>query len=355
LAVPIGQVANHEGIPTIFFERIGHESFKWSPGLTRWLHAHVKAFDLVHIHGVLSHPALAAARACRRHGVPYLMRPLGTLDPWSLGRHAWRKRLLLAWAGRRALTGAARIHFTSDDEERRSRKALPWLPTGVVVPLGIDDDLFTDGTIPEPKDTPYLLALSRLDPKKGVDLLIRAFHAVAGAAPEWRLIIAGDGSPAHVAELQALALAGPAASRITFCGWVGGEARRTWLRGATLFALPSHQENFGIAVVQAMAAGVAVLVSPGVSLAQEIEAAEAGWVTERETLAATLTSVLGDREACHTRGLTARRYAERYRWSRVGRVLTEMYADVAHGTPSNAPAGMGDTVGGAVPTAGGHR
>jgi glycosyltransferase involved in cell wall biosynthesis len=328
LPVPIGRLQDYEGVPSIFFEQVGPESFKWSPLLGRWLRQHVGGFDLVHIHAVLSHASLAAASACRRAGVPYLMRPLGTLDPWSLSQHAIRKRVLLALSGRRALRGAACMHYTSADEERRSRQALPWLPPGVVLPLGIDSELFTDGIIPEPKERPYVLALCRLDPKKGIDVLIRAFHEAGPRAPEWRLVIAGDGGPTYVAELTALAQSGAAASQITFCGWIDGEARRTWLRGATLFALPSLQENFGLSVVQAMAAGVPVIVSPGVGLASEIEQAEAGWCVPRDRFGPGLAAAMADRDACGTRGQRARRYAERFRWARVGRALVDVYATV---------------------------
>jgi glycosyltransferase involved in cell wall biosynthesis len=329
LPVPIGRMGEYEGIRSIFFERIGPESFKWSPGLSRWLAANVGAFDLVHIHGVLSHASLAAARACRRQGVPYLMRPLGTLDPWSLRRHAIRKTVLLAASGRRAIMGAAALHYTSEQEQEGAEAAFPGLPPGAIVPLGIDDDLFDNRREPEAKDVPYVLSLSRIDPKKGIDLLIQAFHEAGPRLPEWRLVVAGDGAPNYLASLRDLAQSGPAASQITFCGWVDGEARRTWLRGATLFALPSHQENFGIAVVQAMAAGVPSVVSPGVALAREIEAAQVGWVVGRESLAAGLAAILADRSACEDRGRLARQYAERYRWSRVGHLLAEVYRRVA--------------------------
>jgi glycosyltransferase involved in cell wall biosynthesis len=337
LAVPIGKMAEYEGVRSIFFERIGPESFKWSPGLSRWLGVHVGSFDLVHIHGVLSHASLAAARACRRQRVPYLLRPLGTLDPWSLRRHALRKTILLAAAGRRAITGAAALHYTSELERQGAEAAFSALPPAAIVPLGVDDELFADGRAPEAKDVPYVLSLSRIDPKKGVDLLIRAFHEAAPRRPEWRLVIAGDGAPGYLASLRDLAQSGPAASQITFCGWVDGEARRTWLRGATLFASPSYQENFGIAVAQAMAAGVPSLVSPDVALAGEIEAGQLGWVVARESLAAGLAAILADRAACDARGRLVSRHAEQYRWSRVGRELTELYQRVADRQPVPVP------------------
>ena len=333
LDVPLGEIVAHDDVPSIFFRRLYSESFKWSPGLARWLMAHVAEFDLVHVHGVFSHVLIATARACRVRGVPYIVRPLGTLDPWSLARHGWRKQVLLRGWGRRAIAGAAAMHFTSDEERRLATTTLPWLPPGEVVPLGVEDGLFAGvGNGREaPGASPYILSLARLDPKKGINRLIGAFHEATGrgGCRDWRLVIAGDGEPGYVQALQALAQAGPAAPRIAFEGWVTGDARRALIQQASVFALPSSQENFGIGVVEAMAAGVPVIVSPGVNLALEIEAAEAGWVARAETLAESLAAVCASPAEIRARGAAARQWAEQYRWPRVTRALLDLYADVA--------------------------
>jgi glycosyltransferase involved in cell wall biosynthesis len=233
------------------------------------------------------------------------------------------------------------VHFTSADEETRTREALRWLPPGLVVPLGVDDEMFADDRSPEAKEVPYLLAMSRLDRKKGIELLIAAFHAMAGNLQEWRLVIAGDGPADYVQELRQLAANGPAASRITFCGWLDGAARRAWLHGATMFALPSHQENFGVAVVEAMAAGVAVLVTPSVAFHRQILDAGAGWVCEREGVADALREILSSPREAMFRGRLARQLAEHFRWKRVAAELAAVYA--AH-TKSRESLGAGAMV-----------
>ena len=332
LDVPRGEIVAHEDVPTIFFRRLGSESFKWSPGLARWLTEHVGDFDVVHVHGVFSHVLMATARACRASRVPYIVRPLGTLDPWSLAHHVWRKELLLRGGARRALAGAAAMHFTSEDERRLAVTAMPWLPAGMVVPLGIEDELFaTEGGLPEAAGAaPYILSLARLHPKKGLDLLIRAFHEMAGrgACRQWRLVLAGDGNPAYVQALQAQARAGPAAGRITFEGWVNGAARRALLQQASLFVLPSRQENFGISVVEAMAAGVPVVVGRGVNIAAAIVAAKAGWIAEPDALAESLVAICSAPDERRARGVAAREWAEQFRWERVARTLLTVYGDV---------------------------
>jgi glycosyltransferase involved in cell wall biosynthesis len=226
------------------------------------------------------------------------------------------------------------MHFTSEEERRLAQAALPWLPAGSVVPLGVEDDLFITPAQRRAEPTvaaPYILSLARLDPKKGLDRLIQAFHKATGrgACRDWRLVIAGDGAPDYVQVLQALAHGGPAASHIAFEGWVTGEARRALLQQASLFALPSSQENFGISVVEAMAAGVPVIVSPGVNLAGDIVAAGAGWMATPDTLTTMLAEACGAPTALRARGTAARQWAERYRWREVTPALLALYADVA--------------------------
>jgi glycosyltransferase involved in cell wall biosynthesis len=174
--------------------------------------------------------------------------------------------------------------------------------------------------------------LCRLDPKKGIDLLIQAFHdvAAAGTHGDWKLIIAGDGDEDYVSKLKQAAESGEGRSRIVFEGWVAGDARMSLLRHATLFAMPSAQENFGIAVVEALACGVPVIVSPAVNLASDIEKHQAGWIVPRDraALAEALGRLMTDRAALAERRTHARAFAERFRWSAVADSLVRLYEDV---------------------------
>jgi glycosyltransferase involved in cell wall biosynthesis len=332
LDVEDGEVQDYEGIPMVFFPRQASEAYKWSPPLAVWLRQHVRDFNVVHIHAVFSHSSVAAARACLNQQVPYVLRPLGTLDPWSLNRHRWRKELLIRFGAGRLLAGAAAMHYTTDVERRLAERGMAWLPRGRVIPLGVEDALF--GGTTQTNAAPYILTLCRLDPKKGVDLLIQAFHDVvkAGSAGEWKLIIAGDGDSSYVARLKQAAEQGEARSRISFEGWVAGDERLTLLRDASLFALPSSQENFGIAVVEALASGVPVVVSPEVNLAPDIEGHEAGWVIprERQALAEGLARLIADSAGLTERRAKARRFAGRFRWSTIAEALRQFYADILH-------------------------
>jgi glycosyltransferase involved in cell wall biosynthesis len=331
LDVPTGQSTAYRGARTIFFTRSSSEAFKWSPDLAKWLDRHVIEFDVVDVHAIFSHSSLVAGRACRQMDVPYVVRPHGSLDPWSLARKAWQKQLLFWLGARRLLTGAARVQYTTAEEQRLAEARLPWLARGVVVPLGVGDER-PHSSSSAPSTAPYVLTLSRLERKKGLELLIAAFHRVAipGALADWRLVIAGDGDAGYVRDLKRVAANGPAAGRIDFPGWVSGREKAALLQRASLFACPSEQENFGVALVEAMAEGVPVLVSPGVNLAPDIAAAGAGWIAERHpaSFPRVLEAILHDRPARLSRGQAASALAHRFTWDRSVDALVALYEDV---------------------------
>jgi glycosyltransferase involved in cell wall biosynthesis len=330
VSLPLGEATDYGGVSVMAFRRTASEAFKWSPALAGWLKTHVAAFDVVDVHAVFSHSSLAAAQACRRADVPYVVRPHGALDPWSLRRKRWQKRLVMAVGARAMLRGARAIQYTTDAERRLAEKELPWLPAGAIVPLAVDDRRFE--VVCTHESPPAVLTLSRLDPKKGLEQLIEAFHVVTGRGPlsTWRLTIAGDGDPRYVGRLRNLAGRGPAAGRIRFAGWVSGGEQDRLIAASTLIASPSAQENFGLSLMEAMAAGLPALVTPGVNLASDVEAARAGWVvpSEPDAFADALGAILSDRDDLRRRGAAARALASGYRWTNSTAHLLALYDTV---------------------------
>jgi len=330
LDVPLNETTTFAGMRVRFFPCQFSERLKYSGPLGAWVREHVSEFAAVHVHAVFSHASIAAGRASRRAGMPYVVRPLGSIDPWSLSHHPGRKQALMWLGARSLLSGASRVHYTADEEQRRAEGALSWLPPGVVIPLGVDESLFAE-TSDERRWQGPAVVLARLDPKKGIDLAIRAFHHLAGRLPDRRLVIAGDGDPSYVRELQALAGDGPGTGRIEFTGWVEGADRARVLSSASVFVLPSAQENFGLSMVEAMAVGTPVIVTRTVDLAARIAEEHAGWVVNRsvEGVAAALSESLSNPAECRVRGARARRLAERYRWRNVATRLKALYVDMS--------------------------
>ena len=340
LPVPHDGLIDHEGVPTRFFARQWSESFKYSRQLARWLKRHAAEFDVVHIHAVFSHSSLAAAAAAQRAGLPYIVRPLGSLSPWALRRRRLLKQLLWRTGVRRMLTTAAAIHCTSASEQQYVARVSG--RSGIVIPLGVDmpalghadPNSSTDVTpAPAAGRDPYILVLGRLHPVKGLDLLLPAFLDLArDRFRDWRLVLAGDGDAKYIASLDRNLGTHPAWHRVEFTGWVDGERKSQLLRHAALLAMPSHQENFGLAAFEALAHGVPVLVSSCIDVADEIRDARAGWVADltpeslKTSLAAALTDA-GNRTARGARGRAL--VAERYSWTAVAERLSALYQQVS--------------------------
>ena len=329
LDVARGSMTSYSGVPSIFFAAHFGEALKASPGLGAWLRRSVQAFDVVHVHAVFSHASVAAARACRRAGIPYIVRPLGSLDPWSVSRKSWRKRVFLATVGRQLVEGAALLHFTTEQERDLAQDVVA-AHRSIVIPLGIPDGLLQEPLSDPAGRDPVVATVTRLDVKKNLEALTRGFLKAteAAGATAWKLVIAGDGDPRVRSALERLAADHRA--RVELTGWLDERERRNLLRRAALFALPSFQENFGLSVAEALAEGTPVLVSKGVNLASAIAEAGAGWVTgtSEDEIASTLSAVLACGELTVRAG-NARRLAGSYRWSVVTEQLERAYSGVA--------------------------
>ena len=319
-----GEVLDHKGVLAIFFQSQLGESFKYSRPLSAWLRSNIQNFELGHIHAVFNHSSVAAANICRKSGVPYVIRPLGTLDPWSMTQKSLRKRLFWQVAGRGIMENAAAVHYTSEAEKRSTELSLG-LDHGKVIPLGVEVSK-SNGKVAA---DPYVLVLSRLHRKKGLDVLVDAFLSLVEMPQfaKWRLMIVGDGPVEYVSRLKARA---GASDRIEFTGWVDGEEKNGLLSGASLLALPSHQENFGLCVMEALAQSVPVLVSPNVNLAPEIEAANAGWIAavDKNALVNKLAEALADRDELAKRGRAGLQLSQKYSWENSARALADLYRAV---------------------------
>jgi glycosyltransferase involved in cell wall biosynthesis len=280
-------------VPVHLFCRDFSEQWKYSRGLTRWLSAHVRDYDILHVHALWSFATTAACRAARRHGVPVVIRPCGMLSPYTWGRSAWKKRLYWWTVERRNLVNACFIQATSTaeaDEVKALR--LPSSVRTIVIPNGVDDAAWEVERRPEylrqrcgtrAGSRPIVLFLSRLHPKKGiVDFLLPAFARLQTDA---FLAIAGgvdEHAPEHEAEVRAAVERLNLPDRVALLGTVT-PAERWWLYdGAAVFVLSSRSENFGIVVAEAMARGVPVVVSEDVQACEHVRRADAGLVVPLE-------------------------------------------------------------------------
>ena len=338
-----GEVLDYKGVPTIFFQTQLGESFKYSRPLSSWLRTNIQSFGLAHIHAVFNHSSVAAAHVCQKTGIPYVVRPLGTLDPWSMMQKSLRKRLFWQISGRGMMDNAAAVHYTSEAEKLSTESSLG-LNHGKVIPLGVEAFAGSTGKLaqlfPALAHDPYVLVLSRLHAKKGLDVLIDAFLSLVQTHEfaHWRLVLAGDGPVEYVSMLKTKASSSK--DKIIFTGWLEGDRKNAVLAGASLLVLPSHQENFGLCVMEALSQSVPVLVSPNVNLAAEIAAANAGWIApiDKTALAERLAEALANREELTKRGRAGQQLSQKYSWENAARALADLYRSVMQQEESNGGA-----------------
>jgi len=348
LAVPLGKPVRLDGVEVWYFAAARPRRLYRSPALGAALARRAAEFDLVHLHSVFLWPPRAAARAAARAGVPYVLSPRGMLVPDLIRRRGRLRKL--AWihlVERRTLAGAAALHVTSALEGEEARRLGLPLPPLALVPNGVELDGAPgdDGELPPAVRSllagpPFVLFLGRVSWKKGLDRLVAALAQAPGAV----LAVAGNDEEGYRPALERLAAAQGVADRLVFTGLVHGAAKRALLHGAAALALTSYSENFGNAVLEAMAAGRPVVVTPEVGLAEVVRETGCGLVVEGspERLGEALRTLLADPEGARAMGRRgAEAAAARFAWPAVAREMERVYDAVRQGSAVASAAGGG--------------
>ncbi len=270
--------------------------FGYSRSFIPWIKKHAAEYDAVIINGIWQYNSLGAWLGVGRSRTPYYVFPHGMLDPWFKRAHPLKhlkKWMYWPWAEYRVLRDARAVCFTCEEERRMARKSF-WLyrcreqvvSYGTAAPGGDarrQRELFLE-RYPRLREKRIILFLGRIHHKKGCDLLVRAFHKLVSTRPgpaggdDVRLVMAGPDESGWARELRVLAQSCDVADKIEWPGMLTGDLKLGAFRAADVFALPSHQENFGIAVVEALACGVPVLISDKVNIWREIAEDGAGLV-----------------------------------------------------------------------------
>ena len=267
-----------------------HLSYGYSRRLVPWLRANASKYDAVIVNGLWQYGSLGTWCALADGQVPYFIFPHGMLDPWFKRQYPLKhlkKWLYWPWAEYRVLRDAAAVIFTCEEERLLARESF-WLYRanevvanyGTAAPPTKSDELigtFLDA-FPECRDRRLLLFLSRIHKKKGCDLLIEAFAQVASEHPALHLVMAGPDQTGWLKELKAQASQLGLNGRVTWAGMLQGDRKWGAFHACEGFCLPSHQENFGIVVAEALGCGKPVLISNMVNIWREIEADDAGFV-----------------------------------------------------------------------------
>ena len=340
LDVPLGHCVEFEGQRVRFFPRQTRK-YAFSAPMQSWLRANARRYDIIHTHELFTFAPLAAARRARAAGIPYVMTPHGALDTWGMRN---KSRLVKAASIRLVegplLAAAAAVNFmTALEQSRAARHGLSFRP--LVLPVGIvDPDEPPHGTT-EPIASlagdrrRMLLFLARIHPIKCADVLLRAFARLEDR--DCMLVIAGGGDQTLLDSLRNLAGELGIDDRVKWVGFVSGADKRWLLSRATLLALPSASENYGIAAVEAMHAGLPVIVTAGCGLADFVTRHAAGIVTDGSVAALTsaLAALLANSElACGMGEAGGRAARQELSLDTYGERLESAYRRLLEGEPS---------------------
>lgn len=322
--VPLETAVDLDGVKVFYFASRRLRRLYYAPGMYRFMKANMPRWDLVHTHSVFLWPTSAAAHLARAACRPYVISPRGMLVADLIARRSTAAKR--AWIGlfeRRNLERASAVHVTSAIEAREML-ALGLAPRRVFeLPNGVDDADSPSEAAASPIAGPYALYLGRISWKKGLDRLIEAMARVPGAT----LVVAGNDDEDYWPRMAELAGRLGMADRVRRVSYVEGAEKASLIRGAACFVLPSRSENFGNAVLEAMALGVPVVVTPEVGLAEVVRATRSGLVEPGDParLAAAIASLVGDRALASQLGANGRRAAEDYGWPRIAEKMEREY------------------------------
>lgn len=340
LDVPLNCQVDYRGTPVRFFQRFSPNivpirEYAFSLTLTKWLIDNISNYDLVHIHALFSYPATLGMTIARIKNIPYITTPHGLLCEWSLQQKSQKKQLYLNVIERRNINSSNALYLTTFQEQDEVSQ-LNLTPPCFVIPLGLDiSPDITDASqqlrawLKIPLDTPVILFMSRIHQKKGLDYLIPALAQHKDR--DFTFVIAGTGTLEYEIEIDRLIAEYGIEHLTKRVGFVSGETKQLLLQGADLFALTSQSENFGISVLEALAAGLPVLLTPGVALARMVVEKNLGYVVPLciEDISSALLSFFESPELAEQIGCNAKEYVKyEYSWHRIVSQLKDTYISV---------------------------
>ncbi|HLO83701.1 MAG TPA: glycosyltransferase [Nostocaceae cyanobacterium] len=348
LEVPLQQLIEYNEVPVQFFSRFLSSKFrpvnefKISWEFTGWLESNITKYHLIHIHSFFSYLCTRGGMIARKKNVNYVITPHGQLDNWVINQKRLKKEIYSFLWERANLNNAAGIHCTTANEANDARNFGIVAPI-FTVPLGVTplaDSPEAKRSLRDryqiPDTRPIILFLSRLHPKKRPDLLLQSLSQIKDKK-DFHLILAGSGDPDYEMYLTKLVADLKLDAHTTLTGFVQGKEKTLLLQGSDIFVLPSFGENFAIAVAEAMAAGLPVIITPEVQISSQVLAENAGLVVpgELNSWVEAITKLLDSAEMRHTMGSKGKNFALRcYDWHFTAEGLAAVYTKITQKQPT---------------------
>ena len=271
------------------------------PGHRQKLASIIRQADVVHCHTLWSPLASLSARLAARHGVPYVVSPHGMLDPYSLAQKPIKKKAYLSVFERQTLRQADSLLFTTTEEKRLAEQILGSVRRSDIIGLGAETPetprhVLADGFLskhPELAEKQLITFCGRIHPKKRPEALVAAMPEILKSVPSAMLLFVGSGDPQFMSVMEDLVKQYEVGHAVRFLGFLSGTDKWEALAASKLFALPSHQENFGIAAAEALRIGLPVLLTKRVNIWSEIVESQAGIALEDDKIVKSLSENIG--------------------------------------------------------------
>lgn len=319
--VPHDRFVDMDGVRIRYFRSSRLRRLYWSSQMAAWLARHINDYDLVHVHSVFLWPTLSACREALRRNVPYVLSPRGMLVKSLIeAKNQWIKKLWIAMFDRRHVCRASALHVTSLIEQTELARVVSHDVPTWVIPNGVPH--VAENHWQGSPEGDRVLFIGRINWKKGLEQLIRA--VALGA--KGHFVIAGNDEEFYTEKLKTLVAEFDLAHRFEFLSAVYGESKVALIRGSDIFIMPSINENFGIAALEAMAQGCPTIVSNTSGIAGEV--AEDSLLTADitpEALKEAINTLIDDKEkrqALSTSGFASARLLS---WPSIAVTIKRLY------------------------------
>ena len=342
LNVPLHTWVHEKYYRVKYFPYWGWDDYKMSWSLTRWLFQQVTNYDLVHTIAVFSIPTLIAHWACQLHSIPYIMNPQGMLEPWALSYKAWKKRAYYNLIEKTVLQRANAIQMLSSSEAQNVEPLKLKTPK-TIIPNGLhsqdfeklpSSELFYQ-QFPDTRNKTLIIFLGRIDPKKGLDLLAKAFGKIHDRFPETQLVVTGPDNIGFLPTAKKYFANTGCLEAVTFTGMLTGSLKYAALAAANIYVAPSYSEGFSMSVLEGMASGLPCVITTGCNF-PEAAKANAAYVVDidADAIANAFTECLQSPQKAKEMGTCARQLIfEKYTWDSIAKKQIQVYKAIVKNQP----------------------